>query len=205
MFEVFTTNLIACMAELLEETSRHGASYFGGALRLSVCGALSEEAAPHPFSTLKPDPAKRVIEDMQLLKVELGHPRFPMVSHVGDELANLINPFLTGRSNRLWQPNEAAIHRYHSTGQGLGAHRDFSSDVLIIAVFTLFGSGTFELLHEDGSLNQAWDCQPGGLCLMRAPGLTGQDDRPLHRALPPAIGLREAVIYRQVNPKLASN
>lgn len=201
MFEIFTGNLVACIGPLVEEAARHGVSYFSHALRPLVCQALAAESASEQYTVLKPDPAKPVIEDMDLLKVPLGTGDYPLLSLVGNALAALVQPHVNQLCGQQWLPNEAAVHRYHAGSQGLGAHRDFKSDELMVAVFTIHGCGRFELLKSDHSVLQHWDCAMGGLCIMRAPGLTGRnhDDRPLHRALAPAKGYRQSIIYRHIN------
>lgn len=201
MFEIFDYNLIGTMGALLDEARKHGASYYPSGLKRDICNQLSEEISQQgAFKTLHSVEDTSVIEDMQIVKIPMAHPRFSMVTRVGMELAGLVNPFLGLRGIAEWAPNQAAAHRYHAGSQALGAHRDFSSDELLIAVLTLRGEGEFELLNDDGSVHTSWSCSAGGLCLMRAPGLTdAQDDRPLHRVAPPAQYFRESLIYRQIN------
>jgi hypothetical protein len=200
MSQLFRQNLLACAGAMVEEVCRHGASYYADALNPQICEALCEEIAGQGvFQTLHNIEDVPVIEDMQIQKIPMAHPRFSLLTRVGMELARLLNPYIKRRGDIEWLPNQAAAHRYYSGSQGLGAHRDFSSDELLIAVFTLRGQGDFELLRADGSLDTRWSCGQGGLCLMRAPGLTGQDDRPLHRAAAPREGYRESLIYRQIN------
>lgn len=200
MFEIFDRNFISLIDQLVIEAARHGASYYPQALKPSVWQGLADEVANDQFTTLTPDPSKTVVEDMEILKIPLGDDNHPLINIVGGRLRDLVQPAVKRLCLTQWKPNEAAAHRYHAGSQALGAHRDFSTDKVLIAVFTTGGSGDFELLNDDGSLHTRWESNPGGLCLMRAPGLNvdAVDDRPLHRALPPKSGTRQAVIYRQV-------
>ena len=201
---IFCKGFAAMMPAILNEVREHGVSVFPGALRQVYCDAISEEASCAGFTVLTPQPGAPVVEDMEMLKVPIGHPRFTMLTIVGMELAWIVNPALKQLGISEWVPNQAAIHRYHDGSQGLGDHKDYSSDVRIIAVVTLSGRGGFDLLYDDHSVNTHWEFETGDICLMRAPGLTdAKDDRPLHRALPPKEGTRQSVIYREINWKVA--
>lgn len=202
---IFCKSFEAMMPSILSEIREHGVSVFPGALHPVYCGAISDEAASAGFTVLTPQPGAPVIEDMEMLKVPIGHPRFTMLTLVGMELARVVNPALQEAGIPEWVPNQAAVHRYHAGSQGLGDHKDYSSDVRIIAVITLSGRGGFDLLKEDHSVDCHWEFEAGDICLMRAPGLTSaEDDRPLHRALAPVEGTRQSVIYREIDWKSAA-
>lgn len=184
------------LPSMIQEASLLGASYLDDALSSQCSKELSTEASGDAFTTLTPQTGRAVVEDMDIFKITLeGDQEHPLAVELGAELARALNTQIS----KQWSPNEASFHRYHAGTQALGAHRDFKSDKLFVAVFTIQGTGGFELLHTYKEVDKAWSCKQGGLCLMRAPGLTdAEDDRPLHRALAPTEGTREALIYREV-------
>lgn len=199
MNEFFTATLYRQLENLVSTTMEAGVAYCPDALELSACRQLSQEAKPATFTVIAPNPAKKVVEDMDMFKTPMPDPLYPGLTSVGYELAHLLNQQIARISSAKWWPNQMAVHRYRAGGQGLGAHKDYSTDRVLIAIFTLHGAAVLQTLKADRTIQHGWLCEAGGLCLLRGPGLTGHpDDRPLHRVLPPAHDYREVAVYRQV-------
>ncbi|MEO7617749.1 MAG: hypothetical protein ABIS59_02810 [Candidatus Saccharibacteria bacterium] len=98
-----------------------------------------------------------------------------------------------------WSPNEATVQQYRDGSESIGAHRDYKTDLLLIAVVTTAGYGRFEVLSDDGAkVRERYETGPGSLVLLWASGFSegDGDKRPLHRALAPVGGARTSVTYR---------
>jgi len=81
--------------------------------------------------------------------------------------------------------NEASFHRYQPEDAGLSRHRDMHFYRLLIAGFTLEGTGELHLFDDLGTTTEVWETEPGDLYLFRAPGLAGNSDgRPVHATGP---------------------
>ena len=119
----------------------------------------------------------------------------PAVRKFGQRLISFVQPVLP-----KWRPNDVAIQRYLPTHIGIDNHRDYASDILLVAVASLEGSARFHI-EADEVYSKQWsnvEVCPGDLVLLRAPGLTGHpEDRPYHRIEAPLAGQRVSIAYRQ--------
>lgn len=97
-----------------------------------------------------------------------------------------------------WRPNEAGVAVYRPGSVGITAHLDGRWYRRLVAVFTLVGSGRFEVrASREGEIVEAWDARAGGVTLMRAPGLAGaRDGRPFHAVGGPRRGVRCSLALR---------
>lgn len=77
--------------------------------------------------------------------------------------------------------NDLILQRYPAGSRGITPHRDHIRYVGLVAIVTLAGRARFFVCADrsgDGAREIA--IPPGGLCLMRAPGFAGLQDRPFH-------------------------
>ncbi len=87
---------------------------------------------------------------------------------------------------------------YHPGSVGITAHLDGRWYRRLVAVFTLVGSGAFEIrASREGDVLERWQARAGGVTLMRAPGLAGaRDGRPFHAVGGPKRGVRCSLALR---------
>ncbi len=97
-----------------------------------------------------------------------------------------------------WDPNEAGVGVYRPGSVGITAHLDGKWYRRLVAVFTLVGSGRFEIrASRDGETVDGWEARSGGLTLLRGPGLAGaRDGRPFHAIHGPTGGVRCSLALR---------
>lgn len=96
-------------------------------------------------------------------------------------------------------PNEATVMTYRGEGSGIGPHLDRRRYRELVAIFSIAGRARLDLVadREGRELLRGWDCRPGDLVVLRAPGLGGvADGRPLHRVIGPARGSRTSISLR---------
>ncbi|HVN26416.1 MAG TPA: hypothetical protein VMT99_02070 [Candidatus Paceibacterota bacterium] len=85
-----------------------------------------------------------------------------------------------------WTPDDISVQKY-GPDDGITSHRDHARNRLIIAVVTVCGSGTVEVLGDERIGQPVLSCNlaAGDLMLLRAPGLLGgagdDESRPFHR------------------------
>ena len=98
-----------------------------------------------------------------------------------------------------WRARETVVQRYRGEDH-LEAHRDLKRHPGVIVIFTIEGTGRFELLGDrrDNPPECVIEPQAGDLILLRAPGLSGApEDRPFHRVRNPKD--RISVVFRDNN------
>jgi hypothetical protein len=102
------------------------------------------------------------------------------------------------RGLATWDPNEAGVGIYRPGSVGITAHLDGRWYRRLVAVFTVVGSAPFEIrVSREGELVDAWVARPGGVTLMRGPGLGGaRDGRPFHAVAGPRRGIRCSLALR---------
>ena len=102
------------------------------------------------------------------------------------------------RGLRTWRPNDVAVQRYRAGSVGITSHRDGKRFRRLVAVVTTLGEAEFAIRHErHGEVMAGWEVGPGGLVLLRGPGLAGaRDGRPFHEVSGPREGVRYSVGFR---------
>ncbi len=101
--------------------------------------------------------------------------------------------------NELFYPDDVNVWRYTDQSSGIGRHRDYSHDQLLIVGVTTKGYCTLEYYGDDpeNTTPKIWHAGPGSLMLLRGPGFCEHDDRPWHGVNPPLHGERVSIIIRQ--------
>ena len=199
MTGLLTTNLLRRLPSMLQRVCNEGFALCQFALPISVCDELYAEAESCG-QWLPSQPSGEVEQrfETQQVLMELPTRHFVTTQNVGRELAQRVAA-ADWAVDQPWVPNDVAIQRYRPSSGGIGTHRDYARDILLIAVFTIRGIGHMEVIgdpeiqvRQEGIMTT-----PGSLVLLRGPGLTGRDidDRPVHRVDPPVI-TRTSVAYR---------
>ena len=126
---------------------------------------------------------------------------YPLMRELGDSIGQLVRAN-AGKHLPLqtWQPNDIAIQRYSGQFDSIGRHRDFESDIVLIASFTVCGTGAIGIYESRQCKQPKLNLQtgPGSLLLQVAPGLrqVDHDIRVTHSVPPPICGPRISVTYR---------
>ena len=77
--------------------------------------------------------------------------------------------------------NDLIVQRYEPGKTGITPHRDHIRYAGLVAVVVLSGTGRFCICSDrSGAHAREIPCPPGGVILMRAPGLAGTTGRPFH-------------------------
>jgi alkylated DNA repair dioxygenase AlkB len=102
------------------------------------------------------------------------------------------------RGLRTWRPNDVAVQRYGPGSVGITSHRDGKRFRRLVAVVTTLGHAEFAIRRERrAEVVARWTVGPGGLVLLRGPGLAGaRDGRPFHEVSGPRAGGRYSIGFR---------
>lgn len=124
---------------------------------------------------------------------------FPVLAELRDELAALVRRHGRGiHGLATWQPNEAGVGLYRPGSIGITPHLDGKWYRRLVAVVTIHGAAPFTVCRDrSGHVIERWRAGPGGLTLMRGPGLAGRrDGRPFHTVEGPRRGERCSIGIR---------
>jgi hypothetical protein len=191
---------IAPLGAALERTARDGFAHLEGALDARTCAALWREIRRGPMRRMAGTFSKGAVS-MEIDGFDLDAPfegfaalealRLALGERVRDDGAEI-------RGLAGWRPNQAGIATYRPGSVGITAHLDGRWYRRLVAVFTVAGSGRFEIrAAREGEPLEVWDARTGGLALMRGPGLAGaRDGRPFHAVHGPRRGVRCSVALR---------
>lgn len=142
-----------------------------------------------------------VRQEFEFIKLTPPCPNFPLVEALRQDLLWL---WLYLPQLGAWTPNDIAVQRYLTGHSGIGPHRDFGRDKLLVAVFSLAGHCQFRLhhSHEYSSCHTLWTLRPGDLVLLRGPELSPRNEatdevRPIHSVSGPINSrARVSLAYR---------
>jgi len=199
---VVTTALSADVDLLpaLERTAREGFAHVDGVLDARFRRALWEEIRGGPLRRMAGTFGKAGVRmEIEGFDVEEPFEGFPLLERLRGELGGQVRERGHGiRGLASWMPNEAGIAVYHPGSVGITAHLDGRWYRRLVAVFTLVGSGAFEIrAAREGEVLERWHARAGGVTLMRAPGLAGaRDGRPYHAVEGPRRGVRCSLALR---------
>jgi hypothetical protein len=124
---------------------------------------------------------------------------FPHLAELRDALTERVRRDGAAiRGLATWRPNEAGIGVTRPGQTGITGHLDGKWYRRLVVVVTVVGSARFEVLAaREGPVLEGWRAGPGGITLMRGPGLGGRrDGRPFHRIAAPSRGVRCSVGLR---------
>ncbi|MBV9652633.1 MAG: hypothetical protein JO296_21200 [Pseudonocardiales bacterium] len=173
--------MLECNVEwstLLREVAEHGAAFAARVVAQPYCAKLAAELSGGPYEPLVPvvGPIRQQGEAFKVGIAQL-RPRYPVLAGLCDELVDQVHRH--GISQ--WAPNEVAIQRYQPGSLGITPHRDQRRFAQLVAVVTVAGSAPFTLCRDRaGDPIHTWQAGAGSLLLLRGPGLSGDDGRPMH-------------------------
>jgi hypothetical protein len=146
---------------------------------------------------------------MQIAGFDVADPMdaFPRLAELRDSVTERVRRDGADiRGLATWRPNEAGVGTTRPDQTGITSHLDGRWYRRLVAVVTVVGSARFEVTAtREGPVVEGWQAGPGGMTLMRGPGLAGRrDGRPFHRIGPPSRGVRCSVALRMsVDPPTA--
>jgi hypothetical protein len=188
------------LGDALERTARDGFAHVDGALDDATCRALWRELQAGPMRRMAGAFSKGAVR-MEIDGFDLDAPfdGFTTLEAVRAAFGERVRA--DGRRVRglaTWRPNQAGIAAYRPGSVGITAHLDGRWYRRLVAVFTVVGSGRFEVrASREGEPLEVWDARTGSVTLMRAPGLGGvRDGRPFHAVHGPRRGVRCSVALR---------
>lgn len=178
---------------------RDGAIHSRGALSPFALGRLRS----HIRESVRPHPARSDVDgvwqtaDVAVLADEVlkASPLGELAAEFGTLARREGHPLVS----ESFAPNEATIMSYARSTAGIGPHLDRRRYRELIAIFSVSGRARLELVADRAGRRvlTAFDCVPGDLVLLRAPGLGGIDDgRPLHQVGGPRRGTRVSLSLR---------
>lgn len=189
---------------MLRDTITHGYSFGTQVLTRAFYSDIAQEVSVGPFAEFL-DVSLGVYQKFAVFSPDYfsqaTRDRFPLLRELGDAIGAIV------RSNaaqnvalRSWQPNDVAVQKYSGAYDGIGRHRDFASDIHLVASFTVMGTGEIGIhsKRDDPVPSKCLQTAPGSLLLLRAPGLvdTGEDLRVVHSVRCPYSSPRISVTYR---------
>ncbi len=188
-----TQEINADSHEVLQQVEQRGSLKLSGALDSGLQHELAATASVLETQLLSEREA-RVIQEFETVNYRYPDETPEAVNQLGAQIEDIIRPALPE-----WHPNDVAIQRYHPGHAGIGWHRDYSRDKLLVAVATIEGRAQFDIEVYDApdrSHLESFYTNPGDIVLLRAPGLNETDDRPYHRIFPPEDGVRTSIAFR---------
>ncbi len=189
---------------MVKDTIKLGYSFDTQVLTRAFYLDLAKEVSGGPFEEFL-DVSLGVYQKFAVFSPDYFSPdtrnRFPLLRELGDAIGAIV------RSNaaqnvplRSWQPNDVAVQKYSGRYDGIGRHRDFASDIHLVASFTVKGTGEIGIhdRREDPNASKFIQTSPGSLLLLRAPGLVESDEdlRITHSVRSPYSSPRISVTYR---------
>lgn len=202
MAEIFVSDIR--LEDRLKDTAKHGFSFCLQALTRDFCKCLYTELKTGPFELFF-DLSLGVYQKFSVFSPDYfcknTLQEYPLLRELGDNLGQLVRARAGSvKPLRHWQPNDVAVQCYSDKFEAIGKHRDFASDIHLVASFTVCGTGELHMFdsRDDMKPSNILQTGPGSLLLMRAPGLVDSTDdiRPVHMVMPPISAPRISVTYR---------
>lgn len=171
----------------LRRVESEGAAHIDAALEAEACAEVLREVGNRPFEPL-PAEVGSVRQEVEALELQNPLVSYPTIQQLQCELGSAVRshsnviPALAG-----WWPNDVSVQWYRPGADvGITPHRDGKHYILLVTIFTLQGRARFGL-HPARTAEAvvSWVAAPGGLTLLRGPGLRGPNDRPFHSVSPP--------------------
>jgi hypothetical protein len=190
----------------LRRTAAQGFEHLEDVVEPALLRALWRELCAGP---LRPMEGSFGRVRMQIAGFDVADPMdaFPRLAELRDSVTERVRRDGADiRGLATWRPNEAGVGMTRPGQTGITSHLDGRWYRRLVAVVTVVGSARFEVTAtREGPVVDEWQAGPGGMTLMRGPGLAGRrDGRPFHRIGPPSRGVRCSVALRMsVDPPTA--
>ncbi|MBX4200956.1 hypothetical protein KW786_02390 [Candidatus Parcubacteria bacterium] len=189
------------VADALLAMQRDGAALVPWILRESVRAELGREISRLPFAQAVKAPG-RVRQNFDYCAFLGTVPVYPQLEGLRLAIQQLIRSsgvMLRSEDAECWLANDTAVQCYQSRG-GISGHLDPSRFVTIIAILTIEGGGTLEVLAaRGGPVLKSLRLQPGDLALLRGAANHGEktsQQRPFHWVSTLAGQSRTSVMFR---------
>lgn len=191
-------------SHMVRDTIKIGYSFNDQVLTRAFYLDLAQEVASGPFEAFL-DVSLGVYQKFDVFSPNYSssatRDRFPLLRELGDVIGSTIRANAAQNIPlRSWQPNDVAVQRYCGKYDGIGRHRDFASDIHLVASFTVMGTGEIGIHsnREDTVASKYLQTAPGSLLLLRAPGLveSSEELRVVHSVKCPYSSPRISVTYR---------
>jgi hypothetical protein len=182
----------------LRRTAERGYAHLSDSLDERFRRALSREVGRGAFQRFEGS-FGQVRQEIEGYDVPDPMDAFPRLLELRDELARAVRRGGRGiRGLATWWPNEAGVARYRPGSIGITPHLDGKWYRRLVAVVTIEGSAPFTICRDrTGEVIERWMAAPGGLTLLRGPGLLGvRDGRPFHTVEGPRRGRRVSIGFR---------
>lgn len=189
---------------MVRDTIKHGYSFSAQVLTRSFYLDLAQEVSCGPFEEFL-DVSLGVYQKFAVFSPDYfsqaTRDRFSLLRELGDAIGAIVRTNAAQNVPlRTWQPNDVAVQKYSGKFDGIGRHRDFASDIHLVASFTVMGTGEIGIhtRREDSFPSKCLQTAPGSLLLLRAPGLvqSAEDLRVVHSVKCPYSSPRISVTYR---------
>ncbi len=188
---------------LLHDVARKGWAFDSEALSLEFCSQLAEAIAELQFTRFSKHTSTVDVETESCIFVGIQAALPRPISLLHEKITQRVR---SSRGPRLqhfrpWLPNEVTVQRFTQAGDQVSRHQDFGHDRVLVAVFTITGSGPFCLYRGrcDESPYEVCETATGSMALLWAPGLDDDgsvDARPVHSADPAYILPRTTIAFR---------
>lgn len=183
----------------LHRTAKDGFAWLPGALPPTWRRAVLDQIEADRFRPLPSTSGTRVRADQLVVPTspDGASPVARLVNRLGADVRRCA-PVGSGLDG--YAPTSGVCLRYRGEEDGIGPHRDGKGYVLLVAVFSLWGTASFSIVSDRTArrIVARRVAQPGDVCLLRGTGLAGvEDGRPWHSvAAPGGNGLRVSLVVR---------
>jgi hypothetical protein len=181
-----------------------GHARIADAVSRDFLGPLRSEIGAGPFRAFGESfgPVRQQIDGYD---VRVPSDGFPLLTQLARELRERVRSHGRGvRGLATWVPNEVGVTHYIPGSIGITPHLDGKWYRRLVVVVTVFGRAPFAICgsRDPNDVVDRWTAGPGGLVLMRGPGLAGaRDGRPFHLVEGPRRGERLSLGVRMsANP-----
>jgi alkylated DNA repair dioxygenase AlkB len=184
------------LPDALRRTAAEGFAFVPAALDDGFRRRLQREVLAAPFAPA-PETVGQVRQETEACTLPRALEGYPAVAELREALTTTARASRV-RGLRTWRPDDVALQRYHAGSVGITSHRDGKRFRRLVAVVTVAGRAGFAVRRErHGEVIARWEAGPGGLILLRGPGLAGaRDGRPFHEVSGPLEGVRYSVGFR---------
>jgi hypothetical protein len=181
------------LSEAIGACARVGHARVTSALRAEFLARLRIELDGGPFRPFG-ESFGEVRQQIDGFDVRVPTTRFPLLTTLCRQLREIVRAKGRGvRGLATWTPNEVGVAHYVPGSIGITPHMDGKWYRRLVIVVTVYGRAPFAICasRDPDDVVERWVAGPGGIVLMRGPGLAGaRDGRPFHLVEGPRRGER---------------
>lgn len=170
MAEIFSSQVD--FSTLLHDVVRKGWAFEQDCLTLPFCRELAGSVQGLEFSRFsKHTPSVDVETDSCIFLSPRALPQAVGLMH--EKLTQKVRMARSAKLQhfRAWLPNEVTVQRFTTLYDQVSRHQDFGHDRVLVAIFTIEGSGPFSLYHtrDDQVPYETCETATGSMALLWAP------------------------------------